>query len=372
MLLKILAGIIVVCCAILAVDRFIVRPNSGEATVDDLPEIAAEMEMELSPRGRHDERIKSATRKLAESTPGVDPADKVGDVFYRAGEGYELFVYEHGDERTALHTDTNRHAATVNRLGILMRWPSADLPYFTAYNDGRVAAGGQEGLREILTEASMQRMQTFDGFTAAGGDEYLLFLSDAPGSTLMAIAEQSTSPEFQPGLRNSALKVDVQRAVDIANLMSITSFKVADVYIIDIGDIDIQWEKPDLTSGMDEIAEQTREEVATIMENAEADSAKRMEEQSQRQKEILAQMRERNEAAMAKSRERNAAILAEQRQRSEELRQQREERSAEAVKRSQERLEEIQRQYGIEPEEDSADEGDSKETSDSGSESGSG
>lgn len=352
MLLKILAAVIVICCAILAVDRFIVRPQSDSATTDDLPAIAAEMDMELSPRGTHDEQIQATTRSLAEATPGIDPADTVGDVFYRAGEGYELFVYEHGDERTAVHTDTNRHTATVNRLGILIRWPAAHLPYFTAYDDGRIAAGGDERLREILTRESIERMRGFDGFTAAGGGQSLLFLADAPSSALMALAEQSTSPEFQPGLRNSALKVDVQRAVDIANLMNVSSFAVADVYTVDVGDTDIQWKKPDLTSGIDEVAAETHEKAAEIVEDFKASSAAINEEHSRQQQEILARMQERNQETLDESRKQSAAIIEEQRQRSAEILQQQRERNAEALKRSQERLEEIQRQYGIEPVQD--------------------
>lgn len=271
LILKICGAVIVVGLILLGIDRFVVRPN--EPTHDDLlSAAAAELEMTLQREAADADRILAISRALGDLVP---PAERIGAALVRADDAHELIVYEHLYDARALRTRTQSHEMEVELLGILIRLPGVDLPRFGLRPDGTRATEEPEAAREIVTPEAIERMGSFRDFVLAAEGEHLLFLSEPPSSALVAATQRRTSPEFQPGLGNSGLKIDVQRALDITNLLALGRDPLPAVYRIDTGDIDVDVEVPELDLGLDRHVEETHREIDAIMERHRKQSEER-------------------------------------------------------------------------------------------------
>jgi hypothetical protein len=69
------------------------------------------------------------------------------------------------------------------------------------------------------TEASLARLARIEDLRMATAGGVVLFASQRDRFVLKQLTEQSTSAEFHPGLFNSALPIDVQRALDVVAAM---------------------------------------------------------------------------------------------------------------------------------------------------------
>ena len=301
LILKICGVIIAIGLVILGIDKFIVQPT--EPTDEELlANAAAELEMTLHESYSDAETLIAFTEDL---NGIVEPAEEIGAALTRKAPDHELIVYEHRFDARALRTTTQSHSMGVELLGILIRLPGAELPLFGVRSDGRMAAPDEAAARAVLGGGAAERMKSFRGFVMAAKGERVLFLSEPPRSALVAATQRSSGPEFLPGLRNSGLKIDVQRAIDITNLLALPpdqeSPAIADVYKIDTSDIEVNVEVPELDLGLQETVSETRREIDEIMAKAEAERQalreKREAESAARRADFEAKMEARRKKA---------------------------------------------------------------------------
>lgn len=132
------------------------------------------------------------------------------------------------------------------------------------------------------------------------------FVSQLQGSALVQSIQARTSPEFHPGLLNSALRVEVQQALDIVSALP-GAPPLERFYRIDV-DVDLP---PVDRSALDRAAEQ-RHSIQAKLDAERAELRTRMAEQQeafrQRNEENLARFRERMEANNARLRARTEAL----------------------------------------------------------------
>lgn len=286
LILKICGGVIAVGLGLLAIDEFIVK--RGEPSRQErLQVVSQELGLDL-----HDpyslERIKDLTEPFGDL---VEPAVEVGAALTRTEEDHQLIAYEHRYRDTALNTGTQTHDTEVEVLVILARLPGADLPSFAVFPDGSYRGDlGQIG-KALGTDAWV-RMRGWREFAMGAEGETVIFAQLPPNSPLAAGIARRQSADFYPGLLNSGFKVDLQRAVDIVNLMPLDRQRLAAVYQIDIGEIKVELPELNLTSDMQAITEETHRKTQAIVDGFAEDLARIRAESEQRQAEIRAEFQE--------------------------------------------------------------------------------
>ncbi len=173
----------------------------------------------------------------------------------------------------------------------------------------------------------------------AMSQSHVLFASQLETWALMQASNQSVSSEFHAGLLNSALRIDVQRALDIVSLLDADLPTLSRFYTIDVPDVDI--DIPDaskISAGLSDIAAQTEAKLAAQREQWERQDAQR-EAQWEATRAANKQERERRSAERKAQWEATAAANREERERkSSERKAQSERRKAEIEQRMRETL----------------------------------
>lgn len=309
-----------------------------------LEEVASELGMVVAD---YDSRLINGLRELSQRFHRVaPPVSEIGDILQRVDNQHRLFVYEHRYEGTGAYSNgANRHTISVDLLAIAIDVKEARFPAFQMNDDGELLSGSAEVVGKVLPAEARKRLAGWEDVGMAAEGRFVYFINEPPLFALNAVIEQNTSPEFRPGLRNSGLKVDVQRALDIVNMMRPGEPPLAPVYQIEVPTPTIEIPKLNLTQSLSEIRAETHAEIERITREGAVDMEATMEK-----------FRKDREAALAASRERNAAILEKYRKKREERQQKMRDRkpyeptteagreaAAEARRKAQEYLESVQK-----------------------------
>lgn len=140
-------------------------------------------------------------------------AGTLGPILSRRGAAGTLHVFEYTRSGISMPGPQGRLLrAAPTMLGIVMEVDGArPLP---SWQQGEAQAPVPPH-----TEASLARLNRIDDLRMASAGAVILFASQRDVFVLKQITDQSTSKEFHPGLFNSALPIDVQRALDVVAAM---------------------------------------------------------------------------------------------------------------------------------------------------------
>ena len=140
-------------------------------------------------------------------------AASIGPILSRRGAAGTHHVYEYARSGIAKPGPQGRLLrAAPTMLGIVMEVDGAR-PLPTWQQDEARAPVPPH------TEASLARLGRIEDLRMASAGAVILFASKRDGFVLKQLTDQATSPEFHPGLLNSALPIDVQRALDVVAAM---------------------------------------------------------------------------------------------------------------------------------------------------------
>lgn len=289
--LLLLAVIIVALAAVLVFSQWMSRREGSGLSPEYLPELAARMGMELQLEPARTDEIRSITNHFARILP---PAEAVGAALVREAEDHRLYVYEHRYQgRDRLPTDVPTwHRVPVEMAVILVEMPGVDQPYWHVLRGGSLKAAVErfgnlitQGLEplpappgmnlssedskkaaEVLTTAAIDRMASWPDVRIAGVGPYVLFAPPPPASALIAQSTRQVNPALVPSLMAPGLEIDVQRALDVVNLLNLGRDPLPRVYHLDIP-------KPNLPSppkldlsGMDKAREELEQKLEEIRE----------------------------------------------------------------------------------------------------------
>jgi hypothetical protein len=287
LILKVCAVVILIGLAILAIDRWIVKAGAPE------PEQQRQARAtELGFQVIEDPGIKAALRQQLQGWSEL--TGEVGDIRHAwrlSQTKAELWLVEFASsQRSLVQTTARPRHLEVTRLAIMLKlhddpaWP-------------RFVSSAQEPAPPQLPGEYAERLAAMDEYQMAIDGRWVAFLSKAAFEPLLQIVEAGQSAEFHPGLLNSALRIDVQRALDIsAALPGAPRFER--FYAVDV---DVQIDTPSVSALSDRLRAD-RERIAT--EQAAAREQLRLDMERQR-----AEFRQRNEENLVRFRERNQENL---------------------------------------------------------------
>ena len=139
---------------------------------------------------------------------------RIGPVLMREGKASTLWLFEFQRIELGLSTRYGyRPNLEVTMLGILIEYHESEPPL----PDWRQGAGSPP--QPPHTPASLARLATIDDLRMGMAERFVLFASEPAAWALKQAVDQSISAEFHPGLLNSSLPIDVQRAIDVVALM---------------------------------------------------------------------------------------------------------------------------------------------------------
>ncbi|MCB1607567.1 MAG: hypothetical protein KDI71_11380 [Xanthomonadales bacterium] len=298
LILKICALIIVVGLAILAFDRYYVRrdqPSEGE----QLARLSEEHQLDQqSPRGEQAARILELLRAHHDITGNPQ---QINTLLSRSEGASTLRLIEFDTREFALYRGNGQTSrVNVALVAVLIEFDAdAGLP------DWNQALNPDPPQPPFGAEA-LARLRAMDDYRMATGSHHALFVSQRQGPALIQAINQSVSADFHPGLLNSAMAIDVQRAVDIANLLEAPLPQVARFYQIEVPELKIDLPDRPVSAGLDEIVQQTHDQIAAQREQWAAEDAQRQAEWQRTLDELKAK-RERQAAEREAQRERRMA-----------------------------------------------------------------
>lgn len=224
--LKVLLPVIALCAVILLVDRFFVsRPPAEEApSVND---IATRLGLQLDEDPSNAQMLRSL---LGRFTPIAGSVQSVRTVLWREDAAHRLWVFEFTASEVVMVSSSSlrplqRHRAGVTRLGIAVELKEVTLPNWSVLQGG-------DWPRPWTAEA-IQRAQRIDDLWLATDASFVVALARPDRFPLREMVSRNISPEFHPGLLNSALAIDVQRVLDVVNLLDTDAPALARVYRIE-------------------------------------------------------------------------------------------------------------------------------------------
>ena len=284
------AVIMMIGVAILAIDRWVVRKDEP-STEQQL----ATLEDDLGLVQRDDPASKSALRgALAAFEPLTGSIEALGPILTRDEDGARLWLFEYTVRELALYRPgkTNLNIE-VRHFGILIAYPTA--PGWPAW------MGDGDPPRPPFTAPLAVRLAAMDEYRMGLSGRYAFFTSGLETGALAQAIQRSVSAEFHPGLLNSALRVDVQRALDVLNELEGGQPQLARFYKIDVPKLDIELPSTEgITRGMEEARTTLQKELEALRVEREAQAARLREESAARMAEARKAMQER----LAASRER--------------------------------------------------------------------
>ena len=290
--LKICAVIIVVGLIILAIDRWFVRAD--EPTRDEqLGQVIEQNELQqLTDQAELDE----LRRKLQAFEAVTGQVQTVNTALVRKEAAARLWLIEYQSrERSLIGANAPMARVDVPLFAILIEFESdPGWPAFTQEN--------ADDVPELLPADFAQRLRRMDEYRLAMQGRRLVFASQLQTAALMQSIQSNTSPEFHPGLLNSALRVDVQSAIDIVNALP-RSPQLARFYRIE--GIQVNLPKVD-GSALSERLQADRERIQAEQRAASEELARKFEQDRaafrQRNDELRRQFQERMDAANEKLR----------------------------------------------------------------------
>jgi hypothetical protein len=309
------AVIIAMGSAILLIDRLFIREPALPVS-QSLPPIAEGLGMSLDV----DAADRTLLLEVLNAMPGIaGEVVSIEAVMRRGDADHRLWVFEFKAREVVMispnrFTPLQQHSAGITRLGIVLELSGASLPAWQQTQPEpppappwTTEADGRHGAIEDL----------LFGFSGS----YVVALARPDRFPLGEMVARNTSPEFHPGLLNSALAIDVQRVLDVVNRMQTGAPELARVYQLDV-DVKLPpVAKPEISSRLSgilreqELAREERhkqqaEQRAQFQADLEAQSVRNQERFSN----MLEQSRARSEQARAEreaARAANAAKLAE-------------------------------------------------------------
>jgi len=309
---------------ILAIDQFVVRKDEP-STQEQL----STLEGELGLAQRNDDASKSALRDaLTAFEPLTGSIGELGPILTRDEDGARLWLFEYTVREMALYRpgQPNLNIA-VRHFGILIVFETA--PGWPTW------MGDSAPPRPPFTAPLVARLAAMDGYRMGLAGLYAFFTSGLETGSLAQAINQSISAEFHPGLFNSAMRLDVQRALDIVNGLEGEQPRLARFYKIDVPKLDIELPSTEgITRGMEETRTTLQKELDALRAERQTQSARLREESAARMNEARASMQENLAASREEARQRLEAITEKAHQRREESAA----RRAEAREALQERL----------------------------------
>ena len=290
--LKICGAIIAVGLIILAIDRWVVKRGepSGE---QQLTQVLEQNQLQLvTSTNELDELL----RKLQAFEAVTGQVQRIDTALVRTEASARLWLIEYQSrERSLIGANAPMARVDVPLFAILVEfeqdpgWPS-----FVQENPGDAP--------EVLPTEFATRLLRMDEYRMAMHERLVVFASQLQTAALMQSVQVSTSPEFHPGLLNSAMRVDVQVAIDIVNALP-GSPQLARFYKIE--GIEVNLPKVD-GSALSERLRADRERIQAEQQAAREQRERQFEQQRaefrQRNEEIQRQFRERTQAANEKLR----------------------------------------------------------------------
>lgn len=293
LILKICAVLIVVGLIFLAVDHWFVRANRP----DSAQQLGQVMEQDGLQLVTDALELEALTGKLQAFEAVTGQVQKINTALLRADDSARLWLIEYQSrERSLIGANAPMARVDVPLFAILVEfeqdpgWPS-----FVQENPGDAP--------EVLPTEFATRLLRMDEYRMAMHERLVVFASQLQTAALMQSVQASTSPEFHPGLLNSAMRVDVQVAIDIVNALP-GSPQLARFYKIE--GIEVNLPKVDgsaLSERLRADRERIQAEQQAAREQRERDFERQRAEFRERNDEIRKQFRERMDAANQKLRE---------------------------------------------------------------------
>lgn len=307
-ILQVCAVIMVIGAAILAIDKFVVRKDEP-STQEQL----STLEEDLGLVQRDDHASKSALRDaLAGFEPLTGPIGELGPILTRDEDGARLWLFEYTMRELVLYRPGKTNLdIEVRHFGILIAFDTA--PGWPAW------MGDGDPPRPPFTAPMTRRLAAMDEYRMGLSGPYAFFTSGLETGSLTQAINRSISAEFHPGLFNSAMRLDVQRALDIVNGLEGDRLRLARFYQIDVPKLDIELPSTEgITRGMEETRTTLQKELDALRAEREAQAARLRKESAARMAEARKAMQERLAASREEARQRLEAITEKANQRREE------------------------------------------------------
>jgi Skp family chaperone for outer membrane proteins len=211
-LLAICAAVIVLGGGVLLVDELFIR-EAPLSLQDALPAVAERLGLALSFDSPDAGLL--AERLAALPELGV-PAARIGPVLSRADSAHRLWLFEFGVDETLLVSaqpqgGARRHSGELQRLGMIVQLPRAELP--------RWVQDSAPAPTPPWTAEALARLGRIEDLQIATDGEFVVAVARPGAFGLYELTARQRSPEFYPGLLNSALPIDAQRVLDLTALL---------------------------------------------------------------------------------------------------------------------------------------------------------
>lgn len=323
-ILQVCGVVIVLGLAILAYDRWVVRSDEAAPEVRR-EQVAGELALE----------IVEDDRGLARAAVLLEPFGEIA----HAVDGVEVAMRQVRSDLTLwLIEFTSRERTLIGRPGFQPRVTVPRLAIVAVFDqDPGWASHRQTAVDDAPPELPGDwhpRLAAMTDFRMGIEGPVVAFVSRIEGSALVQAVEARTSPEFHAGLLNSALRVDVQRALDIIGAMP-GAPHIDRFYRIDV---DVKLPAID-RSPLDRAAAQ-RNEAIDAMRSRMKEIDIGMEKEREALRERMAEQREEMRERMAQQREQMRERSAEMRRQLQESAEASRERLRESAEASRERLRE--------------------------------
>lgn len=270
-----------VCFGILAIDKFVVKRDAPSKD-DRLQALVAEFGLS---EGTSADRTQLL--EILATLPGGIEA--VETVVYRADDQHRLWLFEFDERKTAFYR-TNKPDSTIDvtLFGVLFELKGdVNLPAWSQAEDAAPPV-------PPFTLASMGVFSRLSDYRMAMNGNSILFTTAAEGWALKQVVDQRQSVEFHPGLFNSAMKVDVQVAVDVVNALDTGLEPLPRFYVIDVPEINIQIpQTTGISNRLNKVREDMNAELEALRVQREADNERIRAENSARMKAAVSNMSER-------------------------------------------------------------------------------
>ncbi len=220
-------AVIPIAAGILLIDRLFIRepPLPPEELLPPVAErLGLNLEFDSPQRG-------FLLALLQRFEPIVGEARSVETVMWREDVSHRLWVFEFKASEVVMITDSHlaplkRHRANITRLAIAVELKGANLPEWTVLSKDALPA-------PPWTVEAAERASRIEDLWLGTSGAFVIAVARPDRFALGEMVARNISPEFHPGLANSALAIDVQRVLDVVNRMDTGGAQLARVYRID-------------------------------------------------------------------------------------------------------------------------------------------
>jgi hypothetical protein len=258
------AAVVVVAGGILLIDALFIRKESVPMQ-DALPVVAQRLGLTLEPESEDSEWLSQRLQQV----PQLAAADiQVGPVLTRADALHRLWLFEFGVAQTVLVSNRpqgglHAHQAVLDRLALVVQVHGARLP---SWVQDVAPPSSPPWTAEALT-----RLARIEDLRLATDGEFIIAVARPGAFGLYEMMARQRSVESYPGLLNSALPIDVQRVLDIVNLIRPEQGALPPIYRIDVQVRLPEIREPQIGARMEEVRTQQRAQVAELRARLEAD-----------------------------------------------------------------------------------------------------